>query len=829
MFFAITFLVGFLLTAFLSPKPKIENAKAASLSDFNFPRADEGDPVPRWYGTNKFKGPNTIWVGDFQAVPIKKKVKTGLFSSKKQTIGYKYYVGLDLAVALGPGFRFKRIWAGKYELWNGCPSDCYDLFRVNMPELFGGEEKNGGFVGDIALYCGDFDQPQDSYLISKIDADVPAYNGIAHMVFRKCYMGNSPNIEPIYIEGGYFSNSLNLADDKHIMADGLDANPVEVLHDLIVNEYANMNVDPTKLNTAQWRACAYRIWSENNGMSVIVGNSNQGGEVAKQILRQINGTMFQNPSTGLWELVLLRKDYTIEELPVPGPGQISDISNFTKKLWNETNNRLRLKFTDRAQDYKENAVAQADDFANIRFQKRINGTEVSMPTVFRADLANELAARELANLNVPLYQCELTSDRTQVGLLPGSVFVLNWPEYGIVQIVMRVRKMGLGTLENGRVTYGVVQDEFASDAVVISPPQTSNPPPPDASAKPIVAVEFELPHFLNIAGGFDSNVGHAAFLAAPPSQYSVEYNFVTEEAGEDVFLLDREPYTARAKLSAPIARFAGFNDEARIDNVYIEDVSNIEVLSTVSQDRGEGWPMRAGHGLIYIGGELFAYTGAYEIEDEPGKWRLGNTYRAMLDTGWQAHEAGDTVFFIEGQTGFLPEDGPTIGKLQDITRQGRMPLEDIPNTLVEITGRALLPLPPDGVRLDTFRNTAEERDAGETANLTWLERNRVTNDTFVKFEDDDTEAPEAGTTYVVTVEDDLGDTVFTSPDIAATNYDLTFTNDMAGRSTILVWAKRGGNLSLSGSPFPIKVVPTDGTLTVDGDVVRVDGEKVTVA
>lgn len=828
MFFLVTFLVGFLLTSLFGPKPKIENAKAASLSDFNFPRADEGDPVPRWYGTNKFKGGNTIWVGDFQTVPITKKVKTGLFSSKRQTIGYKYYVGLDLAVALGPNFTFKRIWAGKYELWNGClfDSGCENVIHIDRPELFGGQDKNGGWVGDIALYCGSFDQSQDSYLISKIDNNVPAYNGVAHMVLRKCYLGNSASIEPLYVEGSLFSNSLGLGKFA-IMPNGLDANPIEVIYDLCVNEFANMNIDASKINTAQWIEAGMVLYAENNGMSIVVSNSNTGADIVKQIFKQINGTIFENPSTGMFDLVLIRKNYVVADLPVIGPDQINSITNFTKKLWNETNNRVRVKFTDRSQDYKTDTIAQADDFANIRFQRRINATEFSFPTIFNADLANEIAARELANLNVPLYQCELSMDRSEVGLLPGSVFVLNWPEYGIVSMVMRVRKFGLGTLANGKLTFGVVQDEFASDAVVVAPPGSSAGDPIDYSPQPVVATVFELPYWLKGVSGFDltAGIGRLAFLAKSPGPYSLGYNALDNSGTEVVELLNREPYTATAKLALPVARFAGFNDQGTVASITIKSVSDASLMTTVPNDTAPGSDIRKGHGLFYLNGELMSFAGAEDNGD--GTWDLSNVRRGLIDTGWIGGAIDDVLYFLKDQVGFLEEDGGFDGKLQDVTGQGSYPLDMAATITVAPSGRADRPYPPDGVTIEGVRELGVEHDAGETVNVAWLERNRLTNPLDIKLEGDASEAPEAGTVYRLTVEDELGDTVYTSGDIAATDFDLFLTEEMAGNSLVLVWAKVGAVLSYAGAPFPVKII--GNALTVDGEVLRVDGEKVTVA
>jgi hypothetical protein len=222
-FFAIAalFVAGFILSILFAPKPKIENAKASQLSDFQFPRSQEGDPVPRIYGTVKTKGVNTIGQCNFKAIPIKKKVKTGLFSSKKQTIGYKYQVGLDLAVTLGPCVVYRRMWYGNHLIWAGClyADPCgANRININLPELLGGQDKNGGISGWIALYPGSFDQTQSAYLQANLTKPNPgdqvtSYPGIAHMVFEDFYWGNSPSIEPISVEVSFFTNGLILTAD----------------------------------------------------------------------------------------------------------------------------------------------------------------------------------------------------------------------------------------------------------------------------------------------------------------------------------------------------------------------------------------------------------------------------------------------------------------------------------------------------------------------------------------------------------------------------------------------------------------------------------------
>lgn len=57
--------ISFLLT------PKPEAPKAATLDDFNLPRANEGDVIGKPYGTVWIRSPQIAWYGDFKSTAIK--------------------------------------------------------------------------------------------------------------------------------------------------------------------------------------------------------------------------------------------------------------------------------------------------------------------------------------------------------------------------------------------------------------------------------------------------------------------------------------------------------------------------------------------------------------------------------------------------------------------------------------------------------------------------------------------------------------------------------------------------------------------------------------
>ncbi len=829
-FFFAALIIGLVLSLFLAPKPKLENAKAAALSDFQFPRSKEGDPVPRVYGTVRIKGVNTIGLCKFRTMRIRKKVKTGMFSSKKQTIGYKYYATLDLSVALGPGIVYRRMWYGDHLVWAGClyEGDCVTSMNINLPELLGGKDKNGGIAGDVTLYCGSFDQPTDAYLQANMtlpnpDDVFPAYPGIAHMVFEDFYWGNSPNIEPINVEVAYFNNSLGLTGSKHVMPNGLDANPVAVLYDLYVNDWGNLGVSDPIFDLASWRAAGLKLWDENNGISVEIANANTGADITKEILRQIDGMIFQNPQTGMIELLLMRRDYVIAELPVLGPDQISSIKGFTKKLWDDTFNRVRIKYRDRDNNYQD-AVATADDFGNIRFQGHVRATDIAMPLCYVPELANTIAARELSNLNVPLYQCEIEMDRTYSELTPGGVFVLTWPDYSIGGIVMRIRKMGLGSRKTGKVTMTVVQDEFASDAVILAPP--APPTTDDGSYGPTDIVDpvfMELPYWLITNAALTVRAGFTTYatLAKKPGIASLdEFTLLDDSADpdvEDTELLANGPYNETATLVADLLQWDSF-DTGVIPVLVVNNLSSASILF----DGGTDDTVRTiGQGMLYINGELLAYE--THTDNLDGTYDLENVHRALLDTAPVAAPLGTTVYFFDGQEGFWESDigsTPFTAYALDRATTGRSTEALADKVLLTPAVRTDLPLPPDGITLEATRDTDQFAVAGTIVDITWVERNRL--DPAIALELDAAIAHEVGTTYTLRVVRASDDVVLQTETPVTSPYALTIDPAITPAGVrIEVSSVVGALESFTPAMIPLTVIDAD-TLLIDNDIVLFD-------
>lgn len=71
---------------------------------------------------------------------------------------------------------------------------------IDKPELFGGDTREGGIVGEVDILDGDPDQVENDYLQSILGDDIPAWRRVATLVFRHVYLQMQPYLKPIRFE-----------------------------------------------------------------------------------------------------------------------------------------------------------------------------------------------------------------------------------------------------------------------------------------------------------------------------------------------------------------------------------------------------------------------------------------------------------------------------------------------------------------------------------------------------------------------------------------------------------------------------------------------------
>lgn len=115
-------------------------------------------------------------------------------SSKKVTVGYKYYLGMHMVLCHGPVDKITRIQVDERTAWSGSRSG--GRININATNLFGGESREGGISGGVDIMMGEPTQGTNDYLQSQLQNRVPAFRGVVSAVLRQVYVGLNPYLKP---------------------------------------------------------------------------------------------------------------------------------------------------------------------------------------------------------------------------------------------------------------------------------------------------------------------------------------------------------------------------------------------------------------------------------------------------------------------------------------------------------------------------------------------------------------------------------------------------------------------------------------------------------
>jgi hypothetical protein len=447
--------IFFILTvAFI--KTKLSKPKAAGLEDFSFPTAAER-PIQVLAGTRRISGPNVLWYGDLKTSPIKKVTKSG-FSSKKTTVGYRYYMGVQLGICHGPDVILRGIRVGDKMAWTG--SSTGGAILIEKPTLFGGDENgSGGISGTLRFYSGTLTQAPSDYLIDQVGAElVSPIRGVSYAVMEGMYIGNSSSPQAVAFDVSRFPKS---PDDRYSEYEqiGLDANPAFFIYEMLVNGMYGADLGFTSIDVASITAAAKILHEEGLGISVAIDSSSSAGDVVDEVLKVIQGSHNTDPATGALKLKLIRNDYVIDDLPVLTPSIVKNLSGFTRGSLETAVNELKVKFTSIEDDFTERTVIAQNN--GLRIHKGDSDSQtMTMSMISTRDNAAKVAMREMTAISVPLATCTAECTRAPAHSEVGDVLRLTWPNLGIENMVMRVTGVDLGAPQDGAVRLTLVQDVF---------------------------------------------------------------------------------------------------------------------------------------------------------------------------------------------------------------------------------------------------------------------------------------------------------------------------------------------------------------------------------
>ena len=613
--------------------------------------------------------------------------------SKKVTVGYRYFMGVQLALTHGEIDAIYELKGDDTTAWSGNVTSNTTI-SVNAANLFGGQSREGGWVGKVDIQMGGESQSVNAYLDSKIAGPVPAFRGLVTTVFRgdggkgfEWSSGNPYFKAPAWRIGRYVKGwSRNTPWYPTKAKIGRDMNPVHIVYECLTNIEWGMGYSPSDIDDTVFRAAADTIYGEAFGLSLLWTEQATIQDFIKLVLTHIDANIRINVKTGLFEIKLIRNNYDTSTLPELNPSNILQLTSFQRAAWGDTANEVVVTYTDRNQDEVTIAV---QDLASIETQGALISVTREYVGIREDSLATRVAMRDLGNVSSPLAKVTLICNRIAWDWDVTDVFVLTWPKLGLNRVSMRIIKITKGDLINGQITIEAMEDIFGLPASGYMQQQPSGWVDPISAPVAVTGPRaMEVPYWDVVrnlsAADMDYLQDDYAFgetLAVKPTDDAFDYGVW---AGPNTYTFVN---TGAAGNFTPsglvVGAIAKGGSPVTLTLTNMSDVDEVEVGT-----------------YAYIDNEAFLIT---SVNADTGVVIAG---RATLDTVPSEHVAGSRIYFADDYNVGADPTERVSGEVvyyKPLTRTGKGVLELSAATSVGITlaGRAHRPYPPANLSVNS--------------------------------------------------------------------------------------------------------------------------------
>lgn len=602
--------------------------------------------------------------------------------------------------------------------------------------------------------------------------------------------------------------------DPGLIQLGGDMNPAHIVRQCITNDQWGMGY-PDALIGSSFTTAAQQLFDEDFGLSFQWTQQEPIEDFIGQVLNHCGGVWYADPRTGMFEMALIRDDYSVSDLREFNESNIISVESYQRPGYGELINEITVTWTD-VPNNRTATTAPHQDLACIAAQGSVISEVRQYPGITKAILAQRVALRDLTAASTPLAAIRLKVNREGWDLIPGKdCIVLNWDKLGIVQLVCRVLKVDRGTLEDGAITLEVAEDVFGLPSAVYTTQESEewtdpNVEPDDISMQDLVESPYwDVARNLSAADldYTDADAGYVFTLAGRSSSVETSYGIWSRTGSDEYEERGDGPFAATALLNGAIDQKATtINFDGGVDLDLVEDGDRVLIGS----------------------GRLAEFCEVLTFSSTTGVMTVN---RAVLDTTPQEHADNTRIWFVENSFGVDITERATSDevdvKLTAIATGGESDIEDATEQTITLAGRFGRPYPPGKIRINGsgFPATVDTtEDASEGFVITWADRDRIQQTATLISQNDDDIGPEPGTTYSVELYDDDTDLLVESEvGIAGTTYSLSFTSSMNAR--LEIYSTRDGIESWQRQIRRFLLIGTDLMITEDGEyMLTEDGE-----
>lgn len=478
------------------------------------PRIDEGAPVPLIYGKCRVRAPILAWAGSQRNIPIKDG-RAGV-TRIAYLLDMLYVVGIPF---FGGGATLSAIYAGDTLLTLHDPSENnFTGFTVPLNGGFIAGRSNYWvnntparvFTNDLAVInnvgfvefldgrptqtiSDGVDDDDDAALTDTqavleaealnfiyiyhnpdnefedltypplpqnfLPSQIPSFRNFALCCLYHWSNGDSTDLHSY----GFEVSAMSTGTAAHLgnaLAD--DADPAAILIDVLTSPWSKLGLGFDKIDTPSFQAASNTLFGEEHGYSRSIEQQEEATAVIADVLRQTDGVMYVEPTTGKLVYKLIRFDYSVGSLDDINPDNAVAAGSawYQVQGWSETLNQVRLSYTDRFNMYADGIVVAQNAANAVNQGSRIRSIDIQFKGCCTRTLAQKLASRELAAVSRPQVKATVIADQSFYGARPGSVYTFTWPKLGIDKMVMRVARVNFGTRDNPGITLDLIRDIF---------------------------------------------------------------------------------------------------------------------------------------------------------------------------------------------------------------------------------------------------------------------------------------------------------------------------------------------------------------------------------
>ncbi len=501
--------------------------------------------------------------------------------------------------------------------------------RMEAPELFGGDKREGGLEGEVRIYRGTQTQIADARLSQLIGVSMPEYRGLCYAAMGSSYLGNSNYLKNLNFILHRYPSNLGLGTGVTRLRG--DANPAEIIYEAMTNTIWGLGLPEARFNLATFQAAAITLASEEMGMSLQWDTQKEAHDLIDDILRHIDGVLQTEPGTGLWTLKLIRAEAPALDL---GENDQVEAPEFSRGSWDETWNDLSLTFID-GETFKQRTVT-AQDSANQAVVGEVRNQSLEFLGFSKPAIAQRVAMRELKTHSYPFAKVRIKAKRKAWALRVGSPFTISWAPTGIASLALRVLSIDYGRLENGIIEVNAVEDAFAVAYSAFDAPQDSawtDPlgDPEIADAQILVEAPFEW---------IENSTAEERVLAGATRGDSTSKGFeIWANEGAGYFLGNTgDRFAPSGLLAAAYSRKSSALDATGLTLELGRDLELVDGTDAAGRARGDCLL------LFEDTGEICSFQTLTDNGDDT--FTITNIVRGVYDTLPADHPAGTRAFII---------------------------------------------------------------------------------------------------------------------------------------------------------------------------------------